>query len=164
MGRTRTHTVAERCGPTIRSTSTLRKRRAGQRHAEQSQTLIRFMKLKALISAVIVAVAPIGSLARPGLTPQKETEAIVLEFQAVYADTFNRRDAVGRGALCTETATLRNEWGDVTQSRATAFWRAPNLRRRSLPGYWCARAANGNWQQPRSRGLRSRPSRARLPL
>jgi uncharacterized protein (TIGR02246 family) len=47
-----------------------------------------------------------------------EVDAIVLKFQAAYADTFDRRDAKGMAALLTEDATLQNEWGDVVQGRA----------------------------------------------
>src|SRR4029434_3510531 len=49
--------------------------------------------------------------------PQSETDAIVLKFQATYADTFDRRDAKGMAALLTETATLQNECVDVVQGR-----------------------------------------------
>jgi uncharacterized protein (TIGR02246 family) len=75
------------------------------------------MKLQALILAVIVAAAPSVSRAETDSIPQQETDAIVLKFQAAYADTFNRRDAKGMAALLTENATLQNEWGDVTQGR-----------------------------------------------
>ena len=75
------------------------------------------MKLQALILTVIVAAAPSVSRAGTDSIPQQETDAIVLKFQAAYADTFNRRDAKGMAALLTENATLQNEWGDVTQGR-----------------------------------------------
>jgi ketosteroid isomerase-like protein len=75
------------------------------------------MRLQALILAVIVAAAPSAGRAATGSIPHEETDAIVLRFQAVYADTFNRRDAKGMAALLTENATLQNEWGDVTQGR-----------------------------------------------
>ncbi len=48
---------------------------------------------------------------------QAEVDAVVLKFQAAYADTFDRRDAKGMGELMTENSTLQNEWGGVTQGR-----------------------------------------------
>ena len=55
--------------------------------------------------------------AQTAFLPQSETDAIVLRFQAAYADTFDRRDAKGMAALLTEDATLQNEWGDVVRGR-----------------------------------------------
>lgn len=78
----------------------------------------KFVKFPSLFLAAIVGVASGFSLAEPVFIPPKETDAIVLNFQAAYADTFNRRDAKGMAALLTENATLQNEWGDVTQGRA----------------------------------------------
>jgi len=49
---------------------------------------------------------------------QDEVDAIVLKFQAAYADTFDRRDAKGMAALLTEDATLQNKWGEVVRGRA----------------------------------------------
>jgi uncharacterized protein (TIGR02246 family) len=77
------------------------------------------MKTQAFFLAVALAVA--GSTpatqAQTTFLPQSETDAIVLKFQAIYADTFDRRDAKGMAALLTENATLQNEWGDVVQGR-----------------------------------------------
>ena len=71
-----------------------------------------------------LAVALAGAASTPAthaqttFLPQSETDAIVLKFQATYADTFDRRDAKGMAALLTENATLQNEWGDVVQGRS----------------------------------------------
>ena len=77
------------------------------------------MKTQTFFLAVALAVA--GSTpathAQTTFLPQSETDAIVLKFQATYADTFDRRDAKGMAALLTENATLQNEWGDVVQGR-----------------------------------------------
>jgi uncharacterized protein (TIGR02246 family) len=77
------------------------------------------MNTQTFFLAVALAVA--GSTpATPAQTTflsQSETDAIVLKFQATYADTFDRRDAKGMAALLTENATLQNEWGDVVQGR-----------------------------------------------
>jgi uncharacterized protein (TIGR02246 family) len=77
------------------------------------------MKTQTFFLAVAVAAAG-STLAAPAQTTflsQGETDAIVLKFQATYADTFDRRDAKGMAALLTENATLQNEWGDVVQGR-----------------------------------------------
>src|SRR6266403_3123371 len=77
------------------------------------------MKLHAFVLAAVLAMA--GSTpathAQTAGVPQSEVDAIVLKFQAAYADTFDRRDAKGMAALLTEDATLQNEWGDVVQGR-----------------------------------------------
>src|SRR5882724_2320327 len=77
------------------------------------------MKIQAFFLAVALAMA--GSTpathAQTTSLPQSETDAIVLKFQATYADTFDRRDSKGMAALLTENATLQNEWGDVVQGR-----------------------------------------------
>jgi hypothetical protein len=77
------------------------------------------MKTQTFFLALALATA--GSTpathAQTTFLPQSETDAIVLKFQATYADTFDRRDAKGMAALLTENATLQNEWGDVVQGR-----------------------------------------------
>lgn len=77
------------------------------------------MKTQTFFLAVALALA--GSTpaihAQTTFLNQSETDAIVLKFQAAYADTFDRRDAKGMAALLTENATLQNEWGDVVQGR-----------------------------------------------
>ena len=77
------------------------------------------MKTQTFFLAIALAMA--GSTpathAQTTFLPQSETDAIVLKFQATYADTFDRRDAKGMAALLTENATLQNEWGDVVQGR-----------------------------------------------
>jgi uncharacterized protein (TIGR02246 family) len=76
------------------------------------------MKTQTFFLAVALAMA--GSTATHAQTtflPQSEIDAIVLRFQATYADMFDRRDAKGMAALLTENATLQNEWGDVVQGR-----------------------------------------------
>jgi uncharacterized protein (TIGR02246 family) len=77
------------------------------------------MKTQAFFLAVALAMA--GSTpatdAQTTFLTQSETDAIVLKFQATYADTFDRRDAKGMAALLTENATLQNEWGDVVHGR-----------------------------------------------
>jgi len=77
------------------------------------------MKTQTFFLAVVLAMA--GSTpathAQTTFLSQSETDAIVLKFQAAYADTFNRRDAKGMAALFTENASLQNEWGDVVQGR-----------------------------------------------
>jgi uncharacterized protein (TIGR02246 family) len=77
------------------------------------------MKTQTFFLAVALAVAgsPSATHAQTTFLPQNETDAIVLKFQATYADTFDRRDAKGMAALLTENATLQNEWGDVVQGR-----------------------------------------------
>ena len=78
------------------------------------------MKTQTFFLAVALAMA--GSTpathAQATFLSQSETDAIVLKFQAAYADTFDRRDANGMSALLTENATLQNEWGDVVQGRS----------------------------------------------
>jgi uncharacterized protein (TIGR02246 family) len=78
------------------------------------------MKTQTFFLAVALAMA--GSTpathAQTTFLSQSETDAIVLKFQAAYADTFDRRDANGMSALLTENATLQNEWGDVVQGRS----------------------------------------------
>jgi uncharacterized protein (TIGR02246 family) len=78
------------------------------------------MKTQTFFLSVALAVAgsPPATHAQTTFLPQNETDAIVLKFQATYADTFDRRDAKGMAALLTENATLQNEWGDVVQGRA----------------------------------------------
>src|SRR5436189_5607673 len=80
------------------------------------------MKLQILLLAVARAMtgSTPASHAQTTFLPQSETDAIVLKFQAVYADTFDRRDAKGMSALLTENATLQNEWGDVVQGRTNS--------------------------------------------
>ena len=63
-----------------------------------------------LAVALAVAGSTPGTHAQTTFLPQSETDAIVLKFQATYADTFDRRDAKGMAALLTENATLQNEW------------------------------------------------------
>jgi uncharacterized protein (TIGR02246 family) len=77
------------------------------------------MKPQIFFLAVALAVASSipATDAQTTFLPQSETDAIVLKFQATYADTFDRRDAKGMAALLTENATLQNEWGDVVQGR-----------------------------------------------
>jgi uncharacterized protein (TIGR02246 family) len=77
------------------------------------------MKSQTFFFAVALAVtgATPATHAQTTFLPQMETDAIVLKFQAAYADTFDRRDAKGMSALLTENATLQNEWGDVVQGR-----------------------------------------------
>lgn len=77
------------------------------------------MKTQTFFLAVALAVASStpATHAQTTFLPQSETDAIVLKFQATYADTFDRRDAKGMAALLTEDATLQNEWGDVVQGR-----------------------------------------------
>lgn len=67
-----------------------------------------------LLAAVLMAVPMLG---RCESLTQAEVDAVVLKFQAAYADTFDRRDAKGMGELMTENSTLQNEWGGVTQGR-----------------------------------------------
>ena len=78
------------------------------------------MKIQAFLLATVLTLA--GSTpathAQTAFLPQGEINAIVLEFQAAYADTFDRRDAKGMAALLTEDATLQNEWGEVVRGRA----------------------------------------------
>ena len=78
--------------------------------------------MKRQILFLAVALAMTGSTpatrAQTTFLPQSETDAIVLKFQLMYADTFDRRDANGMAALLTENATLQNEWGDVVQGRS----------------------------------------------
>ncbi|MGA7274651.1 MAG: SgcJ/EcaC family oxidoreductase [Candidatus Udaeobacter sp.] len=77
------------------------------------------MKTQTFFLAVALAMA--GSTpathAQTSFLPQSETDAIVLQFQVTYADTFDRRDAKGMAALFNENATLQNEWGDVVKGR-----------------------------------------------
>jgi uncharacterized protein (TIGR02246 family) len=77
------------------------------------------MKIQMFFLAVGLAIT--GSIpathAETTFLPQSEIDAIVLKFQATYADTFDRRDAKGMAALLTENATLQNEWGDVVRGR-----------------------------------------------
>lgn len=77
------------------------------------------MKTQTFFLGVVLAMA--GSTpathAQTTFLPQSETDAIVLKFQATYADTFDRRDPKGMAGLLTENATLQNEWGDVVQGR-----------------------------------------------
>ena len=77
------------------------------------------MKTQTFLLAVALAVAgsTFATQAQTTSLSQSETDAIVLKFQAAYADTFDRRDAKGMAALLTENATLQNEWGDVVQGR-----------------------------------------------
>jgi len=78
------------------------------------------MKLHTFVLAAVLAMAgstPAAHAQTAGV-PQSEVDAIVLKFQAAYADTFDRRDAKGMAALLTEDATLQNEWGDVARGRA----------------------------------------------
>ena len=77
------------------------------------------MKTQTFFLAVGLAMAGSTSVTHAQTTflPQHETDAIVLKFQATYADTFDRRDAKGMAALLTENATLQNEWGDVVKGR-----------------------------------------------
>lgn len=77
------------------------------------------MKTQTFFLAAVLAVADSTPATHAQTTSlsQSETDAIVLKFQASYADTFDRRDAKGMAALLTENATLQNEWGDVVQGR-----------------------------------------------
>ena len=77
------------------------------------------MKTQTFFLAVALALAGSTPVTQAQTTflPQHETDAIVLKFQAAYADTFDRRDPKGMAALLTEDATLQNEWGDVVQGR-----------------------------------------------
>ena len=77
------------------------------------------MKTRFLLLAIVLAmVVSAGTmLGQPALLSQNDTDAIVVKFQATYADTFNRRDPKGMAALFTENASLQNEWGDVVQGR-----------------------------------------------
>ena len=77
------------------------------------------MKTQTFFLAVALAGAAStpSTYAQTTFLPQSETDAIVIKFQATYADTFDRRDAKGMAALLTENATLQNEWGDVVQGR-----------------------------------------------
>src|SRR5437016_14139557 len=85
-----------------------------------------------------VALAMTGSTpathAQTTFLPQSETDAIVLKFQATYADTFDRQDAKGMAALLTENATLQNEWGDVVQGRTNIEATLPRLMANLPPG------------------------------
>jgi uncharacterized protein (TIGR02246 family) len=78
------------------------------------------METRVLLLAIVLAMAvsTLTMRAQPALLSQNETDAIVLKFQASYADAFNRRDAKGMAALLTENASLQNEWGDVVHGRA----------------------------------------------
>src|SRR5258706_434883 len=75
-----------------------------------------------ILLAVSPAIAQTSSTpathAQTAGVPQSEIDAIVLRFQAAYADPFARRDAKGMAALLTEDAPLQNEWGEVVQGRA----------------------------------------------
>lgn len=71
--------------------------------------------LPTLFFAAVLAMLP--ALSRADSLSQADVDSIVQKFQAAYADTFDRRDAKGMGALLTEDATLQNEWGGVTQGR-----------------------------------------------
>jgi uncharacterized protein (TIGR02246 family) len=85
------------------------------------------MKLQALTLALLIAAIPSTGYAKADSIPQKDTDAIVLKFQANYADTFNHRDAKEMAALLTENSTLQNEWGDVTKGRANIESLVANL-------------------------------------
>ena len=78
------------------------------------------LNIRTFVLAAVLAMA--GSTpaahAQTALLPRSEIDAIVLTFQAAYADTFDRRDAKGMAAMLTENATLQNEWGDVVRGRA----------------------------------------------
>jgi uncharacterized protein (TIGR02246 family) len=78
------------------------------------------MKTQTFFLAVTLAMAGPNPATHGQTTflPKSETDAIVLKFQATYANMFDRRDAKGMAALMTENATLQNEWGDVVQGRA----------------------------------------------
>lgn len=79
-----------------------------------------FLKIQTFVLAAVLAMAgstPTGH-AQAALLSRSEIDAIVLTFQAAYADTFDRRDAKGMAAMLTEDATLQNEWGDVARGRA----------------------------------------------
>ena len=71
-----------------------------------------------LAAALAMAGSTPATHAQTAFLPRNEIDAIVLKFQAAYADTFDRRDAKGMAALLTEDATLQNEWGDVVRGRA----------------------------------------------
>src|SRR6266404_1230743 len=86
------------------------------RRPAQNGTAQALMKTQTFFLAVALALAS-STHAQTIFLPQGETDAIVLKFQATYADTFDRRDAKGMAALLTENATLQNEWGEVVQGR-----------------------------------------------
>ncbi len=74
------------------------------------------MKLN-LIVALLLLLIPTKAMSEESLS-QKDTDEIVKKFQTDYAATFDKRDAASMVSLFTETATMQNEWGDVTQGRS----------------------------------------------
>jgi uncharacterized protein (TIGR02246 family) len=78
------------------------------------------MNIRTFVAVAVLALMgsiPVAHAQTVGL-PQGEIDAVVLKFQAAYADTFDRRDAKAMAALLTEDSTLQNEWGDVVRGRA----------------------------------------------